>query len=187
MDAEVHDAGLPPTVDGPRGRPFHLDDGGVVHVRPIQPEDATALRRFHEGLSPESQYRRFFSGHPHLSAAEADHFTRVDHLDREAVLVEDGGRIVGVGRYDRITAAPVKTAEVAFTVTDDHQHRGIGTLLMSLLTALAADRGFHHLRAVTLATNRPMQDLVMGAGRPFQATFEGGEVDYDLDLDAPMT
>ena len=44
-----------------------LADGGTMHVRPIRPDDAERLVRFHERQSPESIYFRFFSPRPTLS------------------------------------------------------------------------------------------------------------------------
>ena len=51
----------------PAGYPAHweadvvLRDGSVAHLRPITPEDADAVRRFHAGQSDESIYMRFFA------------------------------------------------------------------------------------------------------------------------------
>src|ERR1041385_7307846 len=54
-----------------------LADGSTVHVRPIERSDAETLRAFHETLSPETVYRRFFGPRPHLSDAEVTRFTTV--------------------------------------------------------------------------------------------------------------
>src|ERR1700728_2477436 len=75
--------------------------GSLLRVRPILPADATALVEFHERLSPQSVYRRFFSVHPRLSDTEVHRFTHVDYVDRLALVVCDNARLVAVGRYDR--------------------------------------------------------------------------------------
>src|SRR5437763_12302569 len=68
-------------VEGPPGYPLEfeadvvLSDGGTVLIRPIRPDDNAALARFHERLSPESVYLRYFSPHPHLSDAELEFLT----------------------------------------------------------------------------------------------------------------
>ena len=59
-----------------------LRDGGVVHVRPIRPEDAEAVHVFHAGQSAESIYLRFFAPLPRLSDREVARFTQVDYMDR---------------------------------------------------------------------------------------------------------
>ncbi len=53
-----------------------LSDGSVAAIRPIRPEDAQALEGFHEHLSSETVYRRFFTAHPHLRAQEVERYTR---------------------------------------------------------------------------------------------------------------
>jgi len=160
-----------------------LADGSVVTIRPIQPVDAAELRAFHEGLSPETQYRRFFSVHPHLSLAEAEHFTSVDHRDREALVVRQQGRMIGVGRYDR-TSDVTATAEVAFTVADEDQGHGVGGLLLEHLASLARARGFHRLVASTLASNTRMREVFLRSGYSTRRTFDEGVIEVALDIDS---
>ena len=49
---------------------------------------------------------------------------------------------IGVARYLRDPTDPA-IAEVAVTVMDDHQRRGVGTLLTRALGEVAAERGIH--------------------------------------------
>ena len=90
------------------------DHGEILRLRPIRPDDAELLVRFHQGLSSDSIYRRYFSIHPELSDAEVRHLTQVDYVDRFAFIVESGSDLVAVGRYDRIPGTT--EAEVAFIV-----------------------------------------------------------------------
>ena len=61
--------------DGLGRYPFELVDdvetttGDTVHLRPIRPDDGRLLTEFHEHLSPQSVYRRFFFMHPRLSVS----------------------------------------------------------------------------------------------------------------------
>jgi hypothetical protein len=59
-----------------------LADGGTVHLRPIQPEDADRLVALHARLSPESIRYRYFAPHPTLSPREVEWLTNVDHDER---------------------------------------------------------------------------------------------------------
>ena len=70
-----------------------LDDGTVLHVRPIRPEDAALERAFVRGLSEETRYFRFFYRLHELTPAMLARFTQVDY-DREMalVVVDDGDR-----------------------------------------------------------------------------------------------
>jgi GNAT superfamily N-acetyltransferase len=152
----------------------HLRDGSSVLFRPIRPSDDDALVAFHDGLSPRSVYRRFFFVHPHLTRAEVERFTHVDYVDRMAYAVMDGERIVGVGRYERLPDAD--EAEVAFVVTDDHQHLGIATLLLDHLADVARSHGVGHFVAQTLPENRNMLGVFLSSGFPVVATSGGGTV-----------
>ncbi len=100
-----------------------LRDGGVAHVRPIRPEDAEAVQRFHAGQSAESIYLRFFAPLQTLSERDLKRFTEVDYVDRVALVATVGERIVGIARYDRTERG---TADVAFNVADSDQGRGLG-------------------------------------------------------------
>jgi RimJ/RimL family protein N-acetyltransferase len=139
-----------------------LADGTALEVRPIRPDDAVGLIEFHQGLSFETVYRRFFGVHPRLSPGEAEHFCTVDSIDRFALVAVVNGQIVGVARMERIE--PASTAEVAFVVADKFQHRGLGRLLAQRLAAAARDRGVQQFVADTLPDNQPMLRLLPDAG-----------------------
>ena len=75
-----------------------LRDGATAHLRPINPEDAGSLERFHAGQSAESIYLRYFAPMPRLSARDVYRFTHVDHVDRVAFVCTLGEAIVGVAK-----------------------------------------------------------------------------------------
>ncbi len=159
----------------------HLRDGSTVLFRPIRPDDGEALVEFHDGLSPRSVYRRFFFVHPHLSVTEVERFTHVDYTDRMAFAVIQAGRIVAVGRYER--APGTDEAEVAFVVTDDHQHLGIGTLLLDHLADAARGQGIGCFTAQTLSENREMIAVFLSSGFPVTTTSDGGTVTVRFPID----
>ncbi len=149
-----------------------LADGGTVHLRPIQADDAAALVTFHDSLSEQTIYFRFFTFHPHLSEREILRFTQVDGVDRVAIVATLAGSIVAVARYDRL--AMTDSAEVAFVVADQHQGRGLGTLLLEHLAAAARTNGITRFVAETLAQNRRMVGVFQDAGFQVTTTFEPG-------------
>jgi RimJ/RimL family protein N-acetyltransferase len=153
---------------------------GAVSLRPIRPDDAGRLIDFHQHLSPDSVYRRFFSVHPTLSAAEVERFTCVDHFEREALVAEDGDRLVAVGRYDRFPGG--SEAEVAFVVADAYQHHGIATSLLDALVGGARRAGIQRFVASVLAENRAMLDVFRHSGFPMSTANEDGVVLVGLDL-----
>src|SRR5262249_4516593 len=110
--------------------------GGRVVLREgskvgIPPGGGAAARRGAGGfarLSPESRRLRFLRRKDALTPAELRYFTDVDHHDHEALgaLDHTGGRGVGIARYVRDSGDP-HSAEIAVTVVDDWQGRGLGT------------------------------------------------------------
>ena len=168
-------------VDAPPGRyPAELSctvstrDDATIHLRPIRVDDGGRLSEFHAGLSAQSVYRRFFFVHPKLTATEVTRFTHVDYGDRLALVATDGGRMIAVGRYERVPGTD--EAEVAFVVADGSQHRGIATLLLEQLASAALDRGITAFVAETLAENHEMIDVFMKSGFPVTTSSEHGTV-----------
>jgi GNAT superfamily N-acetyltransferase len=155
--------------------------GQVVHVRPIRPADAPRLVAFHSALSPASVYLRFFSYHPVLTAREVERFTQVDYVERLALVVEAAGRLVAIGRYDRL--AGTDEAEVAFIVDDDYQQQGIGTLLADDLARAARRQGVSEFVADTLAENSGMLEMFRRVGFPMTTSFQDGVVKVRLSIE----
>lgn len=151
-----------------------LTDGGAVHIRPIRSDDAGAHRAFFARQSKQSVYNQFFGPRKELSEREVAHFTTVDFRDRMAFVVFVGEDMIAVGRYDRI--ARTDEAEVAFAVSDEHQGRGLATLLLEYLATYAAGEGILQFAADTLIDNRRMLGVFRAAG--FRR--EGGPIDYGV-------
>ena len=161
-----------------------LADGGTVHVRPIRPDDAGALVAFHGRLSPESIYFRFFSPKPRLTDKEVEKFTTVDMVDRVALVAELGDDVIAVARYDRWPGRD--EAEVAFTVDDAHHGRGIATLLLEHLAAVARSHGLRRFTAEVLPDNRPMLGVFRRAGFEVHNEFSGGVIDVAFDIEPTL-
>ena len=171
----------------PTGYPMDLEcevatrDGTRMRARPIRPGDSVELSRFHGSLSPSSVYRRYFYVHPDLSQKEIDHLTTVDYVDRLALVVEHGGGLVAVGRYERYPGT--EDAEVAFVVADAYQHLGLGTLLLGQLAGAARRNGISRLRATVLVENRAMVDVFTGSGFPMTTTSESGVISVRMSIE----
>jgi acyl-CoA synthetase (NDP forming)/RimJ/RimL family protein N-acetyltransferase len=157
-----------------------LRDGGTAHLRPIVPDDADALQRFHVSQSPESIYLRFFAPMPRLSAGDLHRFTHVDQVDRVAFICTVGDEIVGVGRYDRVEPT---IAEVAFNISDAHHGRGLGSVLLEHLAAAARENGVHRFVADVLPQNRKMISVFRDAGYEVKHAYDDGVISVGFDID----
>jgi acyl-CoA synthetase (NDP forming)/RimJ/RimL family protein N-acetyltransferase len=172
--------------DGERGYPAHweadvvLRDGGTAHLRPILPTDAGLLRRFHDRLSDETIYNRFFSLYRDLSDRDVERFTVVDHHDRAALIATVGEEMIGVARYER--TGPDE-AEVAFNIEDAHQGRGLGSVFLEHMAAAARERGISRFVADVLPANRKMLRVFSDAGYLVEQGFDDGVVRLSFDLE----
>jgi GNAT superfamily N-acetyltransferase len=146
-----------------------LQDGTVVRVRYIRPDDKALLGDAIRRLSPRSRYYRFAGVISELSPKALDHLTAVDKMNHVAwVAVDTAGereKIVGVARYIREDDDP-ELAEVAVIVADSHQRRGLGILLLGKLAETARANGIRRFLAYVCCDNAPIFKLVheFGAG-----------------------
>jgi RimJ/RimL family protein N-acetyltransferase len=164
------------------GIPVVLRDGSVVLIRQVRSTDAPLLADGFARLSPRSRRMRFLGAKTTLSAADLRYFTEVDHHDHEAIgaLSAADGRGVGIARYIRDADDP-QAAELAVTVVDDWQGRGLGTELLSCLSDRARQAGIHRLTALVAAENVAMA----GLARKLGACLAGrgpGTVEYEIAL-----
>ena len=161
-----------------------LRDGSVVLIRQIQSGDAPLLADGFARLSSESRRLRFLTGKSHLTAAELRYFTDIDHHDHEALGALDPvlGRGLGIARYIRSAEDP-EGAEVAVTVVDDWQHRGLGTELLSRLADRGRQEGIRHFTALVAADNEAVVGLLQDSRIGVRVTHrESGTVEYEITL-----
>lgn len=118
-----------------------------------------------EQLGPESRYRRFLAPLPELTQSMVHYLIDVDHRDHEAMVALDKQckQGLGIARYVRSPDRP-DTAEVAVTVIDEWQGRGLGTLLLDVISARAREEEIRTFTALMLAENKEMLDLLEGLG-----------------------
>jgi GNAT superfamily N-acetyltransferase len=167
------------------GAPIALSDGSHVRIRQGHRSDRGLLLRGFERLSPQSRYRRFLAPMPELTEGMIRYLTEIDHHDHEAMIAidEDSGEGIGVARYVRNRARPA-AAEVAVTVIDDWQGRGLGTLLLEVISARAREEGITTFTALMLATNQEMIDMLMRLDPDPSIDQELGTVEIEVEIPA---
>lgn len=156
-----------------------LRDGSVAYVRPITPADAALVREFHAGQSEESIYLRFFAPLRELSDRDVKRFTVVDYDQRVALVVLLRGKIIGIGRYDRVGEG---TAEVAFNISDHFHGKGIGSILLEHLAAIGFEAGVTKFVAEVLPQNRKMINVFKEAGYAVKHRLEDGVISLSFDI-----
>jgi GNAT superfamily N-acetyltransferase len=173
---------LPPTTElATLGARVELRDGAQVLVRQGTSADRELLVRSFERLTPESRYRRFLAPMPELSEQMLRTLTEIDHHDEEAIVAVDAETAEGLGvaRYVR-SKVRRDLAEVAVTVIDDWQGRGLGTLLLRVLSARAREEGISSFAALILATNEHSIQLLGQLDAVRVVHRDGGMVEVEV-------
>lgn len=150
----------------PMPQNVRLRTGHVAWIRPVLGMDAAELQRAFALLSELSRYQRFLTGTPHLTDLQAAYFTAVDHFHHEAFVAlpeEQGTDIVGVARFVRYRAEPTD-ADLAITVADEWQGRGLATVLLRVLSTRARMVGIRRFKADMLTDNAAVLALLRRAG-----------------------
>jgi RimJ/RimL family protein N-acetyltransferase len=161
-----------------------LRDGSRVEIRALRPDDRAAVLAAVDHTSERSLYRRFFAARRTFTEREIAFFLNVDFTSHVALVAvakhdDDGDEIVGGGRY--VMLQPGR-AEAAFTVVDLYQGRGLGTVLLRHLAAIAGGAGIQEFVAEVLPDNTPMLELFEHSGFPITSRREPGVVHVTLSL-----
>jgi GNAT superfamily N-acetyltransferase len=161
-----------------------LRDGSTVHIARITPRDAPLIAEGFERLSAETRRLRFLTSKPTLSSSELRYLTEVDGHGHEALGAIDPatGHGIAVARFVRDVDDPSR-AEVAVTVADEWQRRGLGTVLLDRLADRARDEGISHFTALVAGDNPATQPFLEGLGGAISVTGVGsGALEYDIAL-----
>ena len=97
----------------------------ALELRRATGADADAVLDLYEALNAESRYRRFFRATPRYDAGLRRHIT--DVASSVVWLAFDGDRCVGEARV--VTSARQPCGDLAVTIADDYQGRGLGSRL----------------------------------------------------------
>jgi len=156
-----------------------LSDNAVVTIRPINPTDEPLIQQFFYSHSDETVYRRYFRSVRAMPHATAQTLVNVDYHNRMAFVATLGEigfeRIVGVGRYATDDNHP-DMVEVAYTIHEDCQRVGLGSILQDRLEDYAEQKGFRGASAYIIQDNHPMLKMFAKRGSYEKETFPDGIV-----------
>jgi acetyltransferase len=171
--SDIKDEDLPRVVIRPYpvqySSSFPLRDGSTAVIRPIRPDDEPLMVEFHQTLSEQSVYRRYFNVlrlDERVSHARLSRICFIDYSRDMALVVErsagDRREILAVGRLTRLHG--VNESEFAILVNDAWQHQGLGTELLRRLVAIGREEKVDCISADILPENHAMQALARKAG-----------------------
>jgi len=164
-----------------------LKGGGTVTIRPIKPTDEVALQEFFYSHSEETVYNRYFRPVRSLPHVTAQGLVNLDY-DKDMAIVAVTGpigreKIVGLGRYVRDSEGDL--AEVAYTIHDQHQGLGLGSILQEHLSAYAKKKGVAGFWAVSFGSNKAMLKVFEKLGPYTRTIIEPGVWRVERRFDAP--
>ncbi|MDR3684055.1 MAG: GNAT family N-acetyltransferase, partial [Geothrix sp.] len=175
--------------DGAHFREFTLlKDGQGILLRVAVPEDADRVEAFMKGLSRETLALRFMGGVSSVSRAFVEALCEENPRQRACLLAIEGmeadQRVVGLGNY---VGRGAGMAEVSFLVADDHQGRGISSLILERLAGLAAGAGYVGFEADVLYENAKMTNVFRDSGFETRRAMEGGIIHVQFPLSPAQT
>ena len=146
--------------------PVRVRDGTRLLLRPVLPGDDERTVHGHIQFSSETLYRRFMTARL-PSPALMHYLSEVDYVDHFVWVVTDGSDPVADARFVRDEADPT-IAEIAFTVADAYQGRGIGSFLIGALSIAARVDGVERFSARMLSDNLAMRTIMDRYGAVWQ-------------------
>ncbi|MBI1911375.1 MAG: acetate--CoA ligase family protein [Deltaproteobacteria bacterium] len=168
----------------PESKEVILRNGQSLRVRPIRPDDKKRLEELFYRLSPRTRYLRFQYAKDHITEQELKYFTEVSPPKRFAYVATIGEaeneRIIAVGRWDMLPDG--KRAEIAFTVEDNIQLRGLGTILLEELSKAAGMYNITGFEAQVLEENARMLEVFDESGFKLKKHFAEGLYSISIDL-----
>jgi GNAT superfamily N-acetyltransferase len=180
----------PEDRDGPRwvvvdpAGHLRLGDGTDIALRPLLAGDGNLLVAGFGRLSPQSRYRRFLAPVPQLTGSMLAFLTSVDGVNHRAwgALVDEPAGPVGAGvvRWVRTTADP-GVADMAVTVIDDYQGRGLGGLLLDVAVLDACAHGVDRFEGLVLGENISSRRMLARGGATLRPD-GGGVLAFTLPL-----
>ena len=173
-----------------QARPFCLPGGEAVIVRTIGPHDADRLQAYMRNLSGSTRRNRFLGAVSELTPTELERLTRMRGPGELALIAfaSAGGRTFMVAEAVQVITPDSQRCEIALSVTDAWQRKGLGTLLLANMECHARTLDARHLIGEVLRTNDAMKGLARKAGFTIRGPVRDARlVEIVKDLSSPQT
>ena len=159
-----------------------LRDGESISVRAVRAGDKARLLDHFARLSPASLYYRFLGTRGALSGEELERFTSLDSGHAGLVATLSGDQEVIAGFIQYVRCPDPSRAQIACSVIDQHQGRGIGSLLFDLLSQIAIANGITEFEGDALADNHRVLKIAAKNGRQVRQSTEAGVMRVRISL-----
>ncbi len=151
-----------------------LRDQGRAFVRPIRMTDEPLMRDYFYSLSEDAVFHRFFRHIRSMPHPQIQDLLRVDY-ENDMILAatpdkSDDSPFIAVGRYH--LDAQTNLAEVAFSVHEAWQGKGLATQLLEELIGVAKGHGIRGFTAEVLADNHAMLAVFHRCGLAIESRLE---------------
>ncbi len=145
-------------------RALDLPELGLIHLRPIRPDDEFRYQSFYSKISPEDVRLRFFTPHVHLSHRFLARLTQIDYAREMAFVAvsKPADELLGVARL--ILDPDLRRGEYGIIVRSDLKGHGLGWQLMKHLIDYARHEGVAEINGSVLAENAAMLEMVRQFG-----------------------
>lgn len=143
-----------------------LRDGTAACLRALRPEDRALFLNGLERTSLATLRDRFHTDNFRFSPSRLAYLTEVDQKNHLAIgaTVRENGVETGIGVARCIRTGASDAAEVAVTVVDAYQHKGVGSLLMAELARVAKKQGINQFTAYVPAERRGLMNRLHSRG-----------------------
>lgn len=156
----------------------------TLRVGSVLPENKRDISEGLRYMSPESIRYRFLGSKKEFTEKELEYLTVLDGWNHYAVGIlerNEPKRGVAIIRLVRSSENPSE-AEVAITIIDDYQRKGLGTFLMNLILLAARERNIDQLSFTFLPQNEGIINLIERLGPPVTKEFTHYYVQLSMDI-----
>jgi acetyl coenzyme A synthetase (ADP forming)-like protein len=156
-----------------------LRDGSTVRIRPARPSDRDRLEDYFIAMSAETRRLRFWGASVDVTSVTASALDQdfVHHLTLLAFSGGSDAKVVGGAQY---VATDQRRAEVSFSVADELQGHGLGSILLERLAEAADANGIHIFVAQVLPENHAMINVFRRSGFDVTIRAKPGSIDVEF-------
>lgn len=153
-------------------------NGENITIRPSKPVDERRIQEHYYSLPKEDILTRFFCQKTIFARTEIESRSQNDYVNDLTLVAVVGdfgfGRVVAVAESMKLDNENL--SEVAFSVSEEYQGKGLGTFFLKKLAAVARENGIAGLIAYTFPTNKAMIRLFKTLPYKVKTVYEDGDL-----------